>query len=179
MFLDIVFFILIALAAFKGFQRGLIVGIFSFIAIVVGLAAAIKLSAVVASYIGEAVKVSDRWLPVISFLVVFIGIVLLIRLGANLLQKAVEMSLMGWVNRLGGIFLYVAIYALVFSVLVFYAEKLQLLQPATLEKSLVYPYIKPWGPLVIDGFGTIIPWFKDMFADLSDFFDGVGQEIRK
>lgn len=179
MVIDLVFCVLIVLASIKGFQRGLIVGIFSFIAIVVGLAAAIKLSAIVASYIGNTVKVSDKWLPVISFLVVFIGVVLLVRLGANLLQKAVEMSLMGWVNRLGGILLYVAIYALVFSVLIFYAEKLQLLQPTALEKSLVYPYIKPWGPIVIDGFGAIIPWFRDMFAELTHFFDGVGEEIKK
>lgn len=179
MFLDIIFVILIVLAAIRGFQRGLIIGIFSFLAIIIGLAAAIKLSAVVAGYIGEAVKVSDKWLPVISFLAVFIGVVLLIRLGANLLQKTVEMGMMGWANRLGGILLYMAIYTLVFSVLIFYADKLQLLQKATIEKSVVYPYVQPWGPVVIDGFGALIPWFKDMFTELSGFFDGVADKLKK
>ena len=83
MIIDIVFLILVILAVIKGFRRGLIVGLFSFIAIIVGLAAAIKLSIVVAGYIGSAVNVSDRWLPVISFLVVFIAVVLLIRLGGK------------------------------------------------------------------------------------------------
>mgnify|MGYP005816575523 CR=1 FL=1 len=132
MFIDVIYIVLIVLAAIRGFQRGLIVGIFSFVAIIVGLAAAIKLSAVVAGYIGEAVKVSYKWLPVISFLVVFIGVILLIRLGANLLQKTVEMSMMGWANRLGGILLYISLVTLVFSVMIFYAEKLDLLQNATI-----------------------------------------------
>jgi membrane protein required for colicin V production len=46
MILDLVFAVLIILAIIKGYQRGLIVGIFSLIAIIIGLAAAIKLSAV-------------------------------------------------------------------------------------------------------------------------------------
>ena len=72
MLLDIIFAVIIVLAIFKGYQRGLIVGVFSFVAIIIGLAAAMKLSTVVAGYIGKAVKVSDEWLPVISFAVVFI-----------------------------------------------------------------------------------------------------------
>ena len=178
MIIDLVFLILMILAVVKGYQRGLIVGIFSFVAIIVGLAAAIKLSAVVAGYIGDSVKVSDRWLPVISFLVVFIGIVLLIRLGANLLQKTVELGMMGWINRLGGIILYATIYILVYSVILFYAEKLKLLQPASIEKSIVYPYVQPIGPLVIDGFGRLIPIFKDMFEELSAFFEKVAEKAK-
>src|ERR1700741_5182160 len=103
MLIDIIFVILLILAVIKGYRRGLIVGIFSFLAIIIGLAAAIKLSTVVAKYIGQAIKVSDTWLPIISFAAVFIIVVLLIRMGANLIQKTVEISLLGWVNRLGGI----------------------------------------------------------------------------
>ena len=95
MLLDIILLVLLILAVIKGYQRGLIVGVFSLIAIIVGLAAAIKLSTVVAEYIGRAVKISDTWLPVISFALVFIVIVLLIRLGANLLQKTAEIALLG------------------------------------------------------------------------------------
>ena len=42
MAIDIIFLVLLAMAAFKGFRRGFIVAIFSFLAIVIGLAAAIK-----------------------------------------------------------------------------------------------------------------------------------------
>ena len=177
MFLDIILAVILILAIIKGYQRGLIVGVFSLVAIVIGMAAAIKLSAVVAGYIGKAIKVSDTWLPVISFAVVFIIVVLLIRLGANMLQKTVEIALLGWVNRLGGILLYIAIYLIVYSVIIFYAEQVKLLQAETIQKSATYAFIQPWGPKVIDGFASIIPVFKDMFAELQSFFGGVAQKI--
>ena len=177
MLLDLIFAVIIVLAVLKGYQRGLIVGLFSLIAVIIGLAAAIKLSTVVAGYIGKAVKVSDEWLPIISFAVVFLIIILLIRLGARAIEKAVEVALLGWVNKIGGIILFAAIYITVFSVLLFYAEQMKLLQPETINKSVTYSFVQPWGPKAIDGFGSIIPIFKNMFADLEQFFDGVATKI--
>ncbi|HEX6192929.1 MAG TPA: CvpA family protein [Chitinophagaceae bacterium] len=177
MIIDIIFIILVILAAIKGFRRGLVVGVFSFIAIIVGLAAAIKLSIVVAGYIGSAVKVSDRWLPVVSFLVVFIVVVLLIRLGAKAIEKAVEVIALGWINRLGGILLYLAIYLFVYSVFLFYAEQLNILTTKTIENSATYPYLQPWGPKIIDAIGSVLPFFKGMFHELEQFFAGVARAI--
>lgn len=177
MLIDIVFAVLLVLALLKGYQRGLIVGLFSLVAVVIGLAAALKLSAVVAGYIGKAVKISDEWLPVISFIVVFAGVILLIRLGANAIERTVEVVMLGWLNKLGGILLYLAIYTIVFSVLLFYAEQLQLLKPDTIANSVSYHRVQPIGPVVINGFGSIIPIFKDMFGELESFFDGVAKNI--
>ncbi|MBM3416097.1 MAG: CvpA family protein [Bacteroidetes bacterium] len=177
MLLDIIFAVLLVLAVLKGHQQGLVIGVFSLISVIIGLAAAIKLSTVVASWIGSAVKVSEEWLPLISFIVVFIVVVLLIRLGAKAIERTFEVALLGWVNKLGGVLLYVAIYTLVFSVLLFYAEQMQLLQSATIEKSFTYPYVQPWGPKVINGFGAVIPLFKDMFRDLEDFFGHIAERI--
>ena len=73
MLIDIIVFILLLLAAYKGFRNGLILALFSFLAFIIGLAAAIKLSAVAAGYIGRAVNVSQRWLPVLAFAVVYEG----------------------------------------------------------------------------------------------------------
>lgn len=179
MFLDLVLAIILILAVIKGYQRGLIVGIFSFIAVIIGLAAAIKLSTVVAGYIGQTIKVSDQWLPVISFAAVFIVVVLLIRLGANMIQKTMEISMLGWVNRLGGVLLYVAIYVIVYSVVLFYAEQIKLIQAESIQKSVTYSYIQPLGPKVINGFASVIPVFKDMFADLQSFFGNVAQKVEQ
>ena len=177
MLLDIIFAVVIVLAVFKGYQKGLIVGLFSLVAVIIGLAAAMKLSIVVAGYIGKAIKVSDEWLPVISFIVVFLIVVLLIRLGARAIEKAIEVAMLGWVNKLAGVVLYVVIYTIVFSVLLFYAEQMKIFQPETISKSVMYSFVQPWGPKVINGFASIIPVFKDMFGDLEQFFGGVAKDI--
>lgn len=177
MILDLIFAVLLVLAAIKGYQRGLIIGIFSFVAIIIGLAAAIKLSTVVAGYIGKAVKVSDEWLPIISFAVVFLIIVLLVRLGANFIHHTAEVAMLGWVNRLGGVIFYAAIYITVFSVVVFYAVQIDIIKQETLDKSITYPIVGPWGPKAINGFASIIPFFKNMFSELEQFFGGVSDKI--
>lgn len=177
MVIDILFVLILILAIFKGYRRGLVVGIFSFVSIIIGLAAALKLSAIVAGYIGHTVNVSAKWLPVLSFLVVFILIVLLVRLGANLIQKAVEGVMLGWLNKLGGILLYAVIFIIAYSILLFYAEKTGLLTQEAIQNSATYSFVQPWGPKVIDGFGALIPFFKNMFAELESFFDGVAQKV--
>jgi membrane protein required for colicin V production len=153
------------------------VAVFSFIAIIVGLAAAIKLSTVVAKYLGHAVKISDKWLPFLSFILVFIVAVIIIRLGAKAIQRITETVMLGWVNRLGGIILYAAIYTTIFSVLLFFAAQIRMIKSETLQASVTYPFIRPWGPKAIDTVGSVIPFFKDMFTELEQFFSGVSQKI--
>jgi len=177
MILDIIVAVILILAVIKGYRQGLIVALFSLIAFIIGLAAAMKLSVVAAGYIGSAVKVSDKWLPIISFAVVFLIIVLLVRLGAKFIQKTVELAMLGWANRVGGILLYVGIYILIFSVLLFYADQMNFIKSETKIESVTYSYIQPWGPKLMEGLGKIIPIFKGMFEDLEDFFDNVSKQV--
>jgi membrane protein required for colicin V production len=177
MILDIIVAVILILAVIKGYRQGLIVALFSFIALIIGIAAALKLSVVVAGYIGKSVNVSDKWLPIISFVIVFLIVVLLVRLGAKFIQKTVELAMLGWVNRVGGILLYAGLYILIFSVLLFYADQMNFIKPETKTGSVTYSYIQPWGPKLMEGLGKIIPVFKGMFQDLEDFFDKVSKEV--
>ena len=178
MLIDIIFVVLMILAIVKGFRRGLIVAVFSLVAIVIGLAAAIKLSAIAAHYLGQSVKVSDRWLPVIAFVGVFITVVFIVRVGATLIEKTFQLAMLGLVNRLGGIFLYVILYTIIYSILLFYASQIHILKPGTIEKSATYPYIQSWGPNVIDSLGKLIPIFRDMFSGLEDFFARLSRKMQ-
>ena len=176
MLIDIVALLLVIMAIYKGFSKGLIVAVFSFLAIIIGLAAAVKLSTAMAGYIGENVAVSQRWLPFLAFIIVFIGVVLLVRLGARLLQGAVQMVMLGWLNRLGGAFFFLLIYFFVFSILLFYATQMNFIKQATTDTSVTYALVSPFGPKLIDILGSVIPFFSDMFEELFQFFDAVGKQ---
>lgn len=177
MFIDIIVIVLLVIALFKGLQKGFILGIFSFLAFIIGLAAAIKLSAVVAAYIGDNVSISQRWLPVIAFVIVFILVVFLVHLGAKAIEGVLRIALLGWLNKLGGILLFALLYLFIFSVLLFYAEQLGIINKITIEASVTYPYLHPLGPKVIGALGAILPFFKNMFTELANFFDGVSKNI--
>ena len=177
MLIDIITAVLLVIACIKGYQKGLILAVFSILAFIIGLAAALKLSAVVAGYLKGSISVSAKWLPFVSFVAVFLITVLLVRWGGKLIERSFKVVLLGWVNRIGGIIFYAALYMIILSVFLFYAEKLQFVQPSAIESSVTYPYLHPWGPRFIDGFGKIIPIFKDMFSELESFFDGLSNKI--
>lgn len=177
MSIDFIVLILLALAIFKGYRQGAIVAICSYIAILIGLAAAVKLSVIVASYL-TANGINGKWISFFSFLIVLVAVIFLVRWLAHLIQKLVEIIFMGWANRLAGIILYILLYCTVFSVLLFYINKIGVIKESTLQASLTYTYIKNLGPWVIDHFGKIIPFFKNMFSDLSNFFGNMATKIK-
>ena len=100
-------------------------------------------------------------------------VVLLVTLGGRLIEKTFEMALLGWLNRLGGILLFVLLYTIIFSIFLFYAEKIHLFDKETSLTSKAYPYIKPIGPGVMNQFGRILPVFKDLFNQLENYFDSL------
>lgn len=176
MIIDVAFILAIILAIFKGLSKGLILGIFSLLAFIIGLAAALKLSVLVAAYLKDSSGAFAKWLPLISFMLVFIAVIFLVGLLARLIKKVVRFAMLGWLDSLGGMVLYITIYTIIFSVFLFFADKLFLIQPATIQDSKLYPYIAPWGPKVIDNLGKMIPVFKDMFTQLQDFFGNLAKK---
>ena len=169
MIIDIFFFATLIFACFRGITKGCILGIFSLVGFIIGLAAALKMSVVMSAYLQNS-GITLKWLPFLSFILVFILTSLLIMIGARLLKSALKLVMLGWLDRLGGVILYAILYLVIFSVFLFFAVRVDLFKPQTISESFTYTYISPWGPKVIDNFAKVLPFFKDMFVDLEDFF---------
>jgi membrane protein required for colicin V production len=178
MLIDFIAIGLIVLAIIKGFRNGLVVAVFSLLAFVIGLAAALKLSAVVAEYLGASTNISQRWLPILAFAIVFFIVVLLVRLGAKAIESGLRMAMLGWLNKLGGVLFYLLLYFLIYSIVLFYATQLHIIKPETAQVSTTYPIIYPIAPVIMDTLGSVIPFFKDMFAELENFFDHLSKKAQ-
>ena len=176
--IDILFFIILLLAIVKGWRRGLLLALFSVICCLLGLAAAIKLSAVVASHLGAGLNSGSRWLPVIAFVLIFIAVAILVRWVANLLEKVLKMVFLEWLNKLGGILLFILLYISIYSVILFYGTHAQIISPEAVRDSHIYPLIAPWGPGVVRFIQRFIPFGQDMFAVLETFFDNIARQIK-
>lgn len=176
MIIDIIYLLLIIAAVIKGYDRGFIVAVFSHIAIIIGLAAALKLSAGLAELLLKSTSL--RWVPFFSFILVMVGVVFIVRLIAGLIQKSVRLIMLGGIDRLGGILLYAALYTTIFSVVLFFAGKIHLLPNDIDNTSKTYGFIAPWGPTIINGVGVVLPWFKDMFSQLEAFFGSAAHHIK-
>jgi membrane protein required for colicin V production len=176
MIIDLIFLVLMILAVFKGMSKGFIVAVFSLLAFIIGLAAALKLSATVAAHLHEKMNITGYWLPVLSFTIVFIGVALVIRWAAGLLKKAVSFVFLGWVDALAGVLLFAVMYSMIFSVILFFANRIHLLTPQIRAASKTYSFIEPFGPKVMSVVGKALPFFSHMFSDLSRFFERVSHK---
>lgn len=177
MFIDFLFFILMLMAVFKGYSRGLIVAVFSLVAFFIGLVAAMKLSASVAVWLQQKSGTETTWMPFIAFILVMAAVMLLIRFGARMIEKAVEFAMFGWLNKLGGILFFAAMYIIFYSIVLFFARNLGVLSTETLASSKTYDFIAPWGPRSIEAIGSIIPAFKGLFQQLESFFSAAADRV--
>lgn len=176
MIIDVLFLLLIVIAIFKGFTKGLVVGVFSFVSYFIGLAAALKLSSYVAQQLAGKESEPSPWMPFLSFLLVFVAVVIIVNIVARIIRMSMKAAMMGWIDRFGGVFFFVLIYLFIFSIFLFYGTEMNWIGESTKEESKVYGYIMPVAPRFMKVAGMIMPVFKDLFESLKSFFENLAAD---
>ena len=168
--IDLILSLLALAAAYFGYQRGLILAIFSSLSVWLGIYLAFSFSALVAGWLGTRVSVSDRWLPILAFLLILIGVIILVRLGAKALEGMLEFAQLGTLNRLAGAILYLVLLLGVSSALLKGLQWAQVVTEVDARESIFLIHIQP---LFMEGFqllGEWLPGGKDVFRSLEEFF---------
>ncbi len=89
-------------AIYKGFTKGLIVAISSFVSFAVGIWGSIRFSEYLVPILQKRFDFSSSHLPILAFLVTFLCIVAIIYLIAKLVERIVEGISLGLFNKIGG-----------------------------------------------------------------------------
>src|SRR5690606_10222741 len=116
-----------------------------------------------------------RWLPLLSYLMVFILLAWLIRLVGRIAEKAMSWLVLGWLNRLGGAALYGFLACLTGSMLLWLLEQLLILPEETLQDSVLLTWIRPLAPRLAGMITEIFPFLKQWFEDLSSAFESLNR----
>lgn len=177
MVLDLICLTLLVVFFIRGYMKGVIVAAFSLLAILLGVLCALKLSHKLAGWLFSSGLVTSAWGPLISYLILFILVVWMVRLVAKAIEKSTEAVLLGWVNKAIGGVLYAFIAAIAWSTLLYLLNMGHLLPPETLYSSKTYPWVSPLAPWIFDHIGQVWPFAKDLFSDFSSFFDQVNETL--
>ena len=100
--IDIIILVPFAWFAYTGFKKGLVIGIASLAALILGIYAALYFSGIVAGFMTDSLNIKTDYLPIISFIVTFIGVVILIHFLGKLLEKLINLVALGFLNKLAG-----------------------------------------------------------------------------
>lgn len=158
-YFDIIIIIPLLWGAFKGFKKGLIIEAASLIALFLGVWGGVKFSSVSANFLGEMFNISEKLMPLISFSVTFIVIVIAVFLLAKLLQRFIKMVALGTINKVAGAAFGVLKFGLIISVLLSLINninaQIQFIDPNMEESSLLYTPISKIAVVVIPGLKDI------------------------
>ena len=152
-FIDIIIGIPLLWALYRGFTKGLIIEIASFVGFWIGIWGSIHFSNYLVPVLKEHFHIEASYLPIAAFFLMFLLIMLLIYLLAKLIQKAVEGMALGIFNKLGGAVFSVLKYSLIISVVIFILENIQkhdtILSSEQKKESVLYPAIGKIAPFII------------------------------
>ena len=141
-FIDIVILVPIIYAAWKGFKHGLIIEIFTLLALFVGIYAGIHFSDLTANFLRENVGMSSKYVPVIAFTLTFLGIGAMVYFLGKTIEKIIKVTQLTPINKLAGVFFSVLKYIYILSTLLIllesYDEKIGFFPPKMKEESLLY-----------------------------------------
>ncbi len=167
-YLDIIICIPLAWALYKGFRKGLILEIASLVSLVIGIWAAYQFSATTGDYLIKYFTLSNNVLPLVSFIVTFLVVVIAIHFLAKALERIIKLAALGLINRLAGaLFSFLKVGLIVGTLL--YAgslidDSVGVLPNDIKKESLVYEPIISAPP-------KMLPMLKDLDfkSSLSDF----------
>jgi membrane protein required for colicin V production len=170
MWLDILTGTLLIVAILQGIRNGLIKAILSFFSLFIGLIVAYQLAGWVANQLKQHTKIESNWLPFISFVVVLLLVLFLIKWVSGLLQQTAELLLLGWLNRVLGIVLYGFIYITIWSAVVYFLEILGVLEAVKMKDAYSYAYLHKWWPYCMEKMSLWLPFIKTTITTFSTTF---------
>jgi membrane protein required for colicin V production len=166
--LDILLLLPLAVGTVKGYRRGLVLEVVSLLAFVLGVVGGLSLLSaaipVVRSYLGEL------WgmLPLVSFLLVLVGIMWGVHLLGGLVKKAVHLTPLGVLDNLMGAVAGGLKWLLGLSLLLHGTALagLPLLAPSLTAGSVVLPWVAKATPLALQLTSYVLPFAHNLLARL-------------
>ncbi len=159
---DIILLVLLGLGALKGFRNGFIVEIFSFLAFFIGLFIALEFTIPVTVSLFGSSSYFDL-IAIVVFILLFVLLSFLIRLGAKSIKSVVDFTLLGTVDNFFGAvagafksaFIISVIFWVIQSVGVDVIERYS-------DDTVIFPYIVGIGPTVFEWLSGLIPLIQDL-----------------
>lgn len=165
--LDIILGIILVIAFFRGFRKGLLRSLAALVGFVAAAYCAMFLSEYVEVYLVKWFNWSEYVNQVVAFLFMFIAIMFLFALLGRVLTKAADFMMMGLFNKLlGGLFnaLKAAFLLSVIFMFVNASEEYRILSQKKRDASLLYNPIEALAP-------ATLPAIESQVSDLDIDFD--------
>ena len=158
-YIDIILGIPLAWAIYRGFKKGLILELAMLVGLIIGLYAGLHFSKMAAGLIQDTFHVQGEWLPIASFILVFILVLLGVYILGKLMEKTAEVMMLGLLNKLGGAIFSVIKMALILSFILFMLNGLapggSIFSKEQRQKSFLYKPVESFANFLLPKIKTV------------------------
>ncbi|MFK5855659.1 MAG: CvpA family protein [Bacteroidota bacterium] len=148
--LDILIIIPLMLFAWNGFKKGLIIEIASLVALILGLYMAFFFSDFAAEMLNDLFAIDQKYVAVFAFILTFIVVLFLVLTVGKVVQKFIDILLLGFLNKIAGAAFGILKGALLLSILIFVINYFDfgtyIIKPEAREKSIFYEPVESIAP---------------------------------
>ena len=157
--------------AFQGFRKGLLLELVSLVALVLAILGGLKLLdtalPVMEGFVGDA----HGLLPYVTFLIVFVGSILLIHMGGLIIKKVIDFTPFGLFDNILGSILGALKWCVALSLLLYVSDMAGIsVSKDTADTSMVYPVVLKTTPYALDILSYVLPFVKSLIFSLKQHF---------
>ena len=171
-YFDIAFAGLLIYSAYKGFSKGIIIQAASLTALLLGVFDAIKFSDVTSKFLNNEFGFETKYLPLVSFAITFVVIVIAVHLIAKIIDKLMKAVALGFVNRIAGLTFGILKTAFIISIILVILnnidKKYSFMPRDKLQESFLYKPLSDFAP-------WLFPYLN--FEDIKDTFEDNMEEF--
>ena len=135
--------------------------VFSLLAFIIGIIAALKLMHFGVDILSETFNLSGVWLPFAGFMLIFIGVIILTRWVGNILSKVIHATPLGVLDKIGGGLLSLFKWAFGISVIIWGLDAFDITIPWT-EGSFLYPHLQSFSAVMLDWMSAVVPFANEL-----------------
>lgn len=172
--LDIAIAVPLVWGLYKGLTSGIIMEVSRILALIAGVYLSVRFAQELSEYLYRNTDITNEFLPIISFAIIFVGVVLLVHLFARAIEKLAKAVALGWANKAAGAAFGIFRMAFVLSVVIMMLTRFELLSKfnrgETAQQSFLYEPVSQLAPF-------IIPVLEDV--DKDSILDQVDRKVDK
>jgi len=171
MTLDIIFVLVAALGFWMGYSRGIIKTVFTILSFTIGLLAAFKMAPAFTKFLEDLTKNDNPLMFIAGFLLSFIIMMVILRLISRGLEGLLKSANINFINQIMGGAVLGAGAILIYSSLLWFADKSHMIDPETKKTSITYTYTKEFPGQMQVVAAQLKPVFTDFWNEALDFMD--------
>ncbi|MCB9014923.1 MAG: CvpA family protein [Lentimicrobiaceae bacterium] len=164
-YIDIFILAILAIAAVKGFSKGLVIEVASLAGMVLGVILSLKFAGYVELILKDLFSSQSSWMYFLAFLCCFALVVIVVHAIAKSIEKIVEIAALGFLNRFAGAAFGIlksafVLSAIIYFIVLFNVEN-RLISREQQEKSMFYKPLEGFLP-------AVLPFLKTKFEQLKN-----------